>query len=110
MSQALNLILITSPELSKLRDLLKGSLVNREGKELFVALYASWCHSPMAIISLCLLAQVNTETKKMIVYFLEDDHQILKISKLKAGLPARECRDSIIGRRRHKRQISCAAR
>lgn len=57
--QALNLILLTSSELSELRDLLKKSLVNPAGKDLFVSLYASWCHSPMAIISLCLLAQVR---------------------------------------------------
>jgi len=57
--QALNLILLTSSELSELRDLLKQSLVNSAGKDLFVSLYASWCHSPMAIISLCLLAQVS---------------------------------------------------
>ncbi|XP_024025715.1 protein VAC14 homolog isoform X2 [Morus notabilis] len=59
MVQALNLILLTSSELSELRDLLKKSLVNPAGKDLFVSLYASWCHSPMAIISLCLLAQLD---------------------------------------------------
>lgn len=59
--QALNLILLTSSELSGLRDLLKKSLVHAAGKDLFVSLYASWCHSPMAIISLCLLAQVGFE-------------------------------------------------
>ncbi|KAE8699026.1 Protein VAC14-like protein [Hibiscus syriacus] len=58
MVQALNLILLTSSELSKLRELLKQSLGNAAGKDLFVSLYASWCHSPMAIISLCLLAQL----------------------------------------------------
>lgn len=57
--QALNLILLTSSELSGLRHLLKQSLANAAGKDLFVSLYASWCHSPMAIISLCLLAQVG---------------------------------------------------
>ncbi|KAG6757625.1 hypothetical protein POTOM_037945 [Populus tomentosa] len=59
MVQALNLILLTSSELAELRDLLKQSLVNSAGKDLFVSLYASWCHSPEAIISLCLLAQVS---------------------------------------------------
>ncbi|KAB2045487.1 hypothetical protein ES319_D01G165000v1 [Gossypium barbadense] len=58
MVQALNLILLTSSELSVLRELLKQSLVNAAGKDLFVSLYASWCHSPMAILSLCLLAQL----------------------------------------------------
>lgn len=57
--QALNLILLTSSELSEIRDLLKQSLVNPAGKDLYVSLYASWCHSPMAIISLCLLSQVG---------------------------------------------------
>ncbi|KAA8529000.1 hypothetical protein F0562_033512 [Nyssa sinensis] len=57
MVQALNLILLASSELSELRGLLKQSLVNAAGKDLFLSLYASWCHSPMAIISLCLLAQ-----------------------------------------------------
>lgn len=57
--QALNLILLTSSELSELRDLLKQSLVNIAGKDLFLSLYASWCHSPMAIMSLCFLAQVR---------------------------------------------------
>ncbi|CAN8266874.1 unnamed protein product [Cochlearia groenlandica] len=73
MVQALNLILLTSPELSKLRTLLKGSLVNREGKELFVALYASWCHSPMAIISLCLLAQAYQHASVVIQSLVEED-------------------------------------
>ena len=53
------MILLTSSELSEIRDLLKQSLVNPAGKDLYVSLYASWCHSPMAIISLCLLAQVG---------------------------------------------------
>lgn len=56
--QALNLILVTSTELAKLRELLKRSSVNAAGRDLFVSLYSSWCHSPMATISLCLLAQV----------------------------------------------------
>lgn len=56
--QALNLILLTSSELSEMRDLLKQSLADPTGKDLYLSLYASWCHSPMAIISLCFLAQV----------------------------------------------------
>ncbi|MBA0815295.1 hypothetical protein Gohar_021056, partial [Gossypium harknessii] len=50
MVQALNLILLTSSELSEIRKLLKQSLANAAGKDLFVALYASWSHSPMAIM------------------------------------------------------------
>ncbi|KAJ0240494.1 Protein VAC14 [Hirschfeldia incana] len=76
MVQALNLILLTSSELSKLRNLLRGSLVNREGKELFVALYASWCHSPMAVISLCLLAQAYQHASVVIQSLVEEDMNV----------------------------------
>lgn len=52
------MILLTAVELADLRLLLKQSLSNSDGRDLFVALYSSWCHSPMATVSLCLLAQV----------------------------------------------------
>ncbi len=52
------MFLLTSPELSSLRALLKQSLLNAAGRDLFVSLYASWCHSPMEAISLCLLVEV----------------------------------------------------
>ncbi|KAI3413026.1 Vac14_Fig4_bd domain-containing protein [Psidium guajava] len=73
MVQALNLILLTSSELSGLRDLLKQSLANAAGKDLFVSLYASWCHSPMAIISLCLLAQTYQHASAVIQSLVEED-------------------------------------
>ncbi|KAJ8747719.1 hypothetical protein K2173_012669 [Erythroxylum novogranatense] len=73
MVQALNLILLTSSELSDLRDLLKQSLVNSAGKNLFICLYASWCHSPMAIISLCLLAQTYQHASSVIQSLVEED-------------------------------------
>ncbi|XP_061991135.1 protein VAC14 homolog isoform X1 [Rosa rugosa] len=73
MVQALNLILLTSSELSDLRDLLKQSLVSPSGKDLFVSLYASWCHSPMAIISLCLLSQTYQHASTVIQSLVEED-------------------------------------
>ncbi|XP_010271349.1 PREDICTED: protein VAC14 homolog [Nelumbo nucifera] len=73
MVQALNLILLTSSELSGLRDLLKQSLVNAAGKDLFVSLYSSWCHSPMATISLCLLAQAYQHASCVIQSLVEED-------------------------------------
>ncbi|XP_057963324.1 protein VAC14 homolog isoform X1 [Malania oleifera] len=73
MVQALNLILLTSSELLELRVLLKQSLVNPAGKDLFVSLYASWCHSPMAIISLCLLAQTYQHASSVIQSLVEED-------------------------------------
>ncbi|KAK4754500.1 hypothetical protein SAY87_002604 [Trapa incisa] len=73
MVQALNLILLTSSELTELRDLLKKSLANDSGKDLFVSLYASWCHAPMAIISLCLLAQAYQHASVVIRSLGEED-------------------------------------
>ncbi|XAR63679.1 hypothetical protein NMG60_11023704 [Bertholletia excelsa] len=73
MVQALNLILLTSSELSGLRDLLKQSLVNPAGKDLFLSLYSSWCHSPMAIISLCLIAQAYSHASSIIQSLVEED-------------------------------------
>ncbi|KAL5122947.1 Protein VAC14 [Glycine soja] len=73
MVQALNLILLTSSELSEIRDLLKQSLVNPAGKDLYVSLYASWCHSPMAIISLCFLAQTYQHASAVIQSMEEED-------------------------------------
>ncbi|KAM0936100.1 putative vacuole morphology and inheritance protein [Dioscorea sansibarensis] len=73
MVQALNLILLTSSELADLRALLKQSLVNVAGKDLFISLYASWCHSAMATISLCLLAQAYQHASSVIQSLGEED-------------------------------------
>uniref|UniRef100_A0A0D9VRE3 Vacuolar protein 14 C-terminal Fig4-binding domain-containing protein n=1 Tax=Leersia perrieri TaxID=77586 RepID=A0A0D9VRE3_9ORYZ len=73
MVQALNLILLTSTELAELRSLLKKSLVDSCGKDLFISLYASWCHSPMATISLCLLAQAYNHAISVIQSLGEED-------------------------------------
>ncbi|KAH9624428.1 hypothetical protein KSS87_008369 [Heliosperma pusillum] len=74
--QALNLILLTSYELSELRELLKKSLADNAGKDLFHALYSSWCHSPMAIISLCLLAQAYQHASTVIQSLVEEDTNV----------------------------------
>ncbi|KAI3730687.1 hypothetical protein L1987_61860 [Smallanthus sonchifolius] len=73
MVQALNLILHTSSELSGLRDLLKLSLIDAAGKDLFLSLYASWSHSSMAILSLCLLAQAYQHASSVIQSLTEED-------------------------------------
>ncbi|KAL6543856.1 PtdIns(3,5)P(2) sythesis regulation factor [Orobanche gracilis] len=73
MVQALNLILLTSSELARLRNLLKKSLFDADAKNLFLSLYASWCHSPMAIISLCLLAQTYEHAGSVIQSLIEED-------------------------------------
>ncbi|KAL2610884.1 hypothetical protein R1flu_022576 [Riccia fluitans] len=66
MVQALNLILLTAPELSELRALLNVSVTSTSGSNLFGALYASWCHSPIAIVSLCLLAQAYPHASSLL--------------------------------------------
>lgn len=73
MVQALNLILLTSLELAELRALLKQSLVNAAGRDFFLSLYASWCHSPMAMISLCLQAQAYNHASSIIQSLGEED-------------------------------------
>ncbi|KAI0223142.1 hypothetical protein L0F63_005491 [Massospora cicadina] len=70
MVQHLNLLLITAPELQDLRRKLKR-LNSREGQALFVALYRSWCHSPVATFSLCLLAQAYEPAATLLQTFAE---------------------------------------
>lgn len=73
MIEALNLILFTASELEELRALLKQSLSNLEGQDFFVALYSSWCHSPLATISLCLLAQAYQHASSVLQLVVEKD-------------------------------------
>ncbi|KAK7348916.1 hypothetical protein VNO80_23689 [Phaseolus coccineus] len=82
MVQALNLILLTSSELSEIRDLLKQSLVTPAGKDLYDSLYASWCHSPMAIISLCFLAQTYQHASAVIQSLVEEDINVKLLVQL----------------------------
>ncbi|KAK8958871.1 hypothetical protein KSP40_PGU002948 [Platanthera guangdongensis] len=82
MVQALNLILLTSFEMTNLRNLLKQSLMNPAGKDLFLSLYSSWCHSPMATISLCLLAQAYHHTSAVIQSLGEEDINIKFLMQL----------------------------
>ncbi|KAG1705081.1 Protein VAC14 [Nymphon striatum] len=56
MIQTLNTILLTSTELFELRNQLK-ELKTEESCSLFCCLYRSWCHNPVATVSLCLLTQ-----------------------------------------------------
>ncbi|CAG5089147.1 Similar to Vac14: Protein VAC14 homolog (Rattus norvegicus) [Cotesia congregata] len=75
MIQTLNVILLTSSELFELRNKLKDLknevwkniylfwslitivIVVLESRKLFVCLYESWCHNPVATMALCLLGQ-----------------------------------------------------
>ncbi|CAH3026669.1 unnamed protein product [Porites evermanni] len=56
MVRYLNMILLTSSELFDLRDQLR-ELATPDSCSLFCCLYQSWCHNPVATVSLCLLTQ-----------------------------------------------------
>ncbi|XP_072991145.1 protein VAC14 homolog isoform X1 [Typha latifolia] len=82
MVQALNLILLTSSELAELRAVLKKGLTSSSGKDLFLSLYSSWCHSSMATISLCLLAQVYHHASSIIQSLGEEDVNVKFLMQL----------------------------
>jgi vacuole morphology and inheritance protein 14 len=65
MIQNLNIILITSSELSDLRKRLRN-LEHKENQRLFNTLYRSWCHNAVSAFSLCLLSQVYEHAASMI--------------------------------------------
>ncbi|EUC66429.1 vacuole-associated enzyme activator complex component (Vac14), putative [Rhizoctonia solani AG-3 Rhs1AP] len=84
MAQKLNIILITSPELSDFRKRLKN-LESRDGQALFNTLYRSWCHNAVSVFSLCLLAQAYEHASNLLAVFgeLEITVQLLvQIDKL----------------------------
>lgn len=67
--QALNLILLTAAELGELRQALKLSTrsdASSEDRDLFSALFACWCHNPVATFSLCLLAQAYDVSAELV--------------------------------------------
>lgn len=67
--QALNLILLTAAELEELRQALRLSTrsdASAEDRELFAALFACWCHNPVATFSLCLLAQAYEVSAELV--------------------------------------------
>jgi vacuole morphology and inheritance protein 14 len=70
MVQNLNAILITAPELSELRKSLK-ILKSPDGVSLFKTLYRSWCHNPVALLSLCLLASAYEHAADLLPIFAE---------------------------------------
>ncbi|XP_075045515.1 protein VAC14 homolog isoform X1 [Mixophyes fleayi] len=68
MVQNLNSILLTSSELFQLRSQLKD-LQTPESCNLFCCLYRSWCHSPVATVSLCFLTQNYKHAYRLIQKF-----------------------------------------
>lgn len=80
MVQNLNLIMITSPELSDFRKRLR-TLDSKDGQNLFVTLYRSWSHNAVATFTLCLLAQAYEQASALL--------QILCVSTSRQ--PERHC-------------------
>lgn len=70
MVQILNSILLTSTELFELRNQLK-ELKTEDSWSLFSCLYRSWCHNPVATVSLCLLTQNYKHASDLLKLFGE---------------------------------------
>ncbi|XP_066142944.1 protein VAC14 homolog isoform X1 [Euwallacea fornicatus] len=64
----LNMILLTSSELFELRNRLKDLSV-QQNKQLFLCLYRTWCHNPVATVALCLLTQSYSHVCDLIKLF-----------------------------------------
>ncbi|ENN74689.1 hypothetical protein YQE_08806, partial [Dendroctonus ponderosae] len=71
----LNMILLTSSELFELRNRLKD-LSNEKNRELFLRIYETWCHNPVATVALCLLTQSYSHVCDLIklLYPFNNDH------------------------------------
>jgi len=65
MVNTLNRLLFSTRELFDLRQQLK-ELKTDETRTLFCVLYKSWCHSPVATISLCLLTQNYSHASSLV--------------------------------------------
>ncbi|GAA5955684.1 hypothetical protein JCM21900_005084 [Sporobolomyces salmonicolor] len=73
MVQNLNLIMITSPELSDFRKRLRtlDSKACFDGQNLFTSLYRSWSHNAVATFTLCLLAQAYEQACALLQIFAD---------------------------------------
>lgn len=65
-TQALNLMLLSAPELSHLRAQLQRSQRDPGSAHLLRTLYSCWCHSACAALSLCMLAEAYQHVGAMI--------------------------------------------
>ncbi|MFH4978755.1 hypothetical protein AB6A40_005464 [Gnathostoma spinigerum] len=63
----LNGILLTATELFEMRDKLRR-LEDEEGVALFICLYRSWAHQPIALLGLCLLSQNYEHASDLVQY------------------------------------------
>ncbi|CAO3654695.1 unnamed protein product [Mucor fragilis] len=84
MIQNLNIILITSSELTDLRKRLRN-LEHKDNQRLFNTLYRSWCHNAVSAFSLCLLSQVYEHAANMLQIFAELEitvNMLIQVDKL----------------------------
>ncbi|CAF1277635.1 unnamed protein product [Rotaria sordida] len=70
MVKILSSILLTSTELHDLRIKLKN-LQTIESADLFVCLYKTWCHNPVALVALCFLSQNYDHACTLVQLFAE---------------------------------------
>ncbi|KAL4131937.1 hypothetical protein QTP88_009166 [Uroleucon formosanum] len=80
----LNTILLTSPELYDLRTQLRD-VEKQENREIFLCLFRTWCHNPVAAVALCLLTQNYFLVCKLLQTFASMDVTIdllIEVDKL----------------------------
>lgn len=53
----------------ELRMVLKKHTPSEEGSELFTTLYPAWAHNPVALLSVCLLAQAHEHAAELVLQF-----------------------------------------
>jgi len=70
MVETLNLILLTSSEAWELRHRLKQPAPEDDGaRTFFVTIYPAWAHNPVALLSVCLLAQAYEHAAELVLQF-----------------------------------------
>ncbi|KAL1659728.1 vacuolar protein 14 C-terminal Fig4p binding-domain-containing protein [Schizophyllum commune] len=77
--QNLNMILITSPELTDFRKRLKSLETRQDGQALFTTLYRSWCHNAVSVFSLCLLAQAYEHASNLLYILSVLPHRVARV-------------------------------
>jgi len=85
MIQSLNLILLTSVECVDVRSHLKDLAKNASSRDLFTTLYRSWAHSPISLLSLCMLCQAYEHACQLLNKFADFEMTVnflLEIDKL----------------------------
>eukprot|EP01064_Diplonema_japonicum_P010068 TRINITY_DN1741_c2_g4_i1.p1 TRINITY_DN1741_c2_g4~~TRINITY_DN1741_c2_g4_i1.p1 ORF type:complete len:674 (+),score=173.09 TRINITY_DN1741_c2_g4_i1:134-2155(+) len=81
----LNIVLLTSPELLPLRNILKKGLNDEKAKKLFTELYYCWSFNAVSLVSLCLLAKAYKHAYDLIRTFGEQEitvSMLVQIDKL----------------------------